>query len=175
MERTPAEPAGTTTRTRVSWGNPVAGTNWTVSELTRCQFPAIDGDSDGIGESVASGSEKTTRIGSAPFTPCVCSAGVNDTTLTGVAAALWMCAVFDCAVASLPDECSPADAPLSANHTPPPSTAAIAAPSATTRQRSFCPNPDKPRPPSHRCPVALSYALRVAGGRVCCTALMYTS
>ena len=69
LDRTPEGPAGIDTRTRVCSVKPWAGTNWTVVGLTRCQLPPIAGVSVGIGESAASGAEKTTWTGAAPLTP----------------------------------------------------------------------------------------------------------
>ena len=147
MDRTPADPAGISTRTRVSSGKPRTGTNWTVVGLTRCQLPAIAGATEGIGESAASGAENVTRIALAPLTPRALDAGVTDTTVSGVAGAWclrWPAVTFWPEAVPVPRVC--ADAPLRANQVPPASRATMAVPSATIRQRS-CPSPDNPSTP----------------------------
>ena len=70
--------------TLVFWNQPTAGVNTAESPST-CQWPAIEGDSCGIGVLAASGAENCTRIGAAPLTPLAPEPGVTDSTSSGTA------------------------------------------------------------------------------------------
>jgi hypothetical protein len=64
--------------TLVFSNHPTAGVNTAALPCT-AQCPAIEGDSDGIGEVAASGAENCTRTGLAPLTPFAPAPGVTDT------------------------------------------------------------------------------------------------
>ena len=86
-EITPATPAGIFTVTRVFSKYPTAGVKTAESPWT-VQFPAIWGESAGIGELVASGAENCTRMGLAPLIPFAPAAGATDTTCRPAAGCL---------------------------------------------------------------------------------------
>ena len=77
-ETTPARPPGICTVTLVFSRYPTAGVK-TASSPWSAQWPAIDGDSVGIGEPGASGAENCTRMGLVPLTPFAPAAGVTET------------------------------------------------------------------------------------------------
>ena len=77
-ETTPASPPGILTVTLVFWVQPTAGVKTAAFPCT-AHWPAIDGDSVGIGEFGASGTENCTRMGLVPLTPLAPAAGVIET------------------------------------------------------------------------------------------------
>src|SRR5437773_9831082 len=77
-ETTPASPPGILTVTLVFCFQPTAGVKTAAFPCT-AHCPAIDGDSVGIGESGASGTENCTLMGLVPLTPLAPAAGVIET------------------------------------------------------------------------------------------------
>src|ERR1700735_4069127 len=77
-EITPSRPPGIFTVTRVFSRYPTVGVKTAASPWT-AQWPAIDGDSVGIGELADSGAENCTRMGLVPLTPFAPTAGVVET------------------------------------------------------------------------------------------------
>ena len=84
---TPARPPGIFTVTRVFSRYPTVGVKTAASPWT-AQWPAIDGDSVGIGELAASGEENCTRMGLVPLIPFAPAAGATDTTCRSAAGCL---------------------------------------------------------------------------------------
>src|SRR5205807_9931502 len=96
--RTPEDLAGMRTLMVVSGLNAVAGVNTIVSPLATVQVPGTAGVMLGLGESAASGAENVIATGREPFTWCVASAGVTESTCSGGAGlARWAWCAFTAA------------------------------------------------------------------------------